>query len=425
MSTFEYDAAVVGLGYVGLALAQGACAAGMRLVGYEIKSRVVDDLNAGLSHIDDLSDQDVRAMLAAGFTASSDPAVLGEAAVVVVCAPTPLSADGGPDLAPVRSASWAIARHLRPGTLVVIESTSYPGTTEEVVLPILEEGSGLVAGRDFHLAFSPERIDPGNTRYGLATTPKIVGGLTPACTAAASRFYRRVVREVVLAKGTREAELAKIIENTYRHVNIALVNEMAILAHELDIDLWNAIDCAATKPFGFQTFYPGPGPGGHCIPIDPNYFAFKVRSEGAVFQLVETADRINSRMPRYVVERAAATLNRLGRSVNGASVLLLGVTYKPNIADQRGAPAQGIARALRAMGAELAYHDPYVPDWSVDGERVTRRTEFAEAIGAADLTILLQDHTVYDLGELAQGCRMLLDTRGRTNRLRGENVEVL
>ena len=268
--------------------------------------------------------------------------------VIVICVPTPLTVADGPDLSAVRAATATAGRLLRPGTLVSLESTTYPGTTEEVVRPLLEKASGLSAGLGFSLAFSPERIDPGNPEFGFANTPKIVGGVTPACADAAASFYGRICDQVVRAKSAREAEMAKLLENTYRHVNIALVNEMAIFCRELDVDLWDAIRCAATKPFGFQPFYPGPGVGGHCIPIDPNYLSYKVRTLGYPFRFVELAQEINGRMPAYVTERAAELLNRNAQPLNGARVLLLGVTYKRDIADQRESPARPIARKLRA-----------------------------------------------------------------------------
>ncbi|WP_344598860.1 nucleotide sugar dehydrogenase, partial [Actinomadura vinacea] len=275
--------------------------AGLRVGGLDRDPRVVTGLQEGRSHIDDVTDTDVTDMLAAGFTATTDETILDQARAIVICVPTPLSEEGGPDLTAVRGAATTIAAHLTPGALVVLESTTYPGTTDEVLRPLLEEGSGLTAGTDFHLAFSPERIDPGNPVYGVANTPKIVGGLTPACATTAAALYGKFVDRVVQAKGTREAEMAKLLENTYRHVNIALVNEMAVFCHELGIDLWDAIDCAATKPFGFQPFRPGPGVGGHCIPIDPNYLSYKVRSLGYPFRFVELAQEINDRMPRYIV----------------------------------------------------------------------------------------------------------------------------
>ncbi|MGW1973924.1 nucleotide sugar dehydrogenase, partial [Streptomyces tubercidicus] len=329
---------------------------------------------------------------------------LADAQTVIICVPTPLSADGGPDLTAVTGAGEAIAARLRPGVLVVLESTTYPGTTDEVLRPILER-SGLRAGRDFALAFSPERIDPGNKNFGLRDTPKIVGGHTPECAARAVAFYSKVVDTVVQAKGTREAEMAKLLENTYRHVNIALVNELAILCRELDVDIWNAIDCAATKPFGFQAFRPGAGVGGHCIPIDPNYLSYKIRTLGYEFRFVELAREINHRMPEYVVRRAQDLLNDAGKPVHGSRVLLLGVTYKPDIADQRETPAVPVARLLRKLGADVTYHDPFVDAWQVDGLPVPRAGELNSALREHDLTILLQDHSGYDLQDVAHHAR--------------------
>ena len=409
----QVDLLVIGLGYVGLPLVREATKAGLSAVGYDVGQGVVNGLNGGHSHVDDISDDDVARMLAAGFRATTSEAGAGEPDTIVICVPTPLSEADGPDLTAVRAASETAGRLLRRGTLVVLESTTYPGTTDELVRPILEKASGLSAGVDFSLAFSPERIDPGNPVYGLRNTPKVVGGLTPDCTAVAARFYRQVCDQVIEAKSPREAEMAKLLENTYRHVNIALVNEMAVFCHELGVDLWDAIRCASTKPFGFQPFYPGPGVGGHCIPIDPNYLSYKVRTLGYPFRFVELAQEINSRMPGYVVDRAAELLNRHAKPLNGANVLLLGVTYKRDIADQRESPARPIARRLLARGAVLAYHDPHVPDWAIDGQPVRRATDLDTEIVTADVVILLQDHSQYELEQLAGEAKLFFDTRGK------------
>jgi len=406
------DVLVIGLGYVGLPLAVQAARAGFLVTGLDTSAEITQGLNAGLSHVDDVTRDEVEAARARGFAATSDEGEIGPQDVIVICVPTPLSEADGPDLSAVRAAAKTAGALLRPGMLVSLESTTYPGTTDEIVRPLLEKASGLSAGVDFALVFSPERIDPGNPEYGLANTPKIVGGVTPACAETAAAFYGRICEQVVRAASAREAEMAKLLENTYRHVNIALVNEMAIFCRELDIDLHDAIRCAATKPFGFQPFYPGPGVGGHCIPIDPNYLSYKVRTLGYPFRFVELAQEINSRMPGYVTERAAELLNRGARPVNGARVLLLGVTYKKDIADQRESPARPIARKLRARGAAVAYHDPYVPSWQVDGQDVPRAADLPAAVAAADLVILLQAHQDYDLPGIAATARLLLDTRG-------------
>jgi nucleotide sugar dehydrogenase len=415
---------IIGLGYVGLPLAQEAVRVGLDVTGLDIKQATVDGLNAGHSHVDDLTDADVQAMVDGGFRATSS--VPGAAAatggqgpdVIVICVPTPLSESDGPDLTAVKAATESAAKLMRTGTTVILESTTYPGTTDEIVRPMLEKATGLTAGIGFSLAFSPERIDPGNAVYGVRNTPKVVGGVTPACTEAAAAFYGRVCDTVVVAKTAREAEMAKLLENTYRHVNIALVNEMAIFCHELGVDLWNAIRCASTKPFGFQAFYPGPGVGGHCIPIDPNYLSYKVRTELSYpFRFVELAQEINSRMPGYVVDRAAEILNSDAKPLKGARVLLLGVTYKRDIADQRESPARPIARKLLQRGAVVSYHDPFVESWQVDGREIPR----ADAPTAeCDLTILLQAHAQYDLPEIAARARLLFDTRGQ--QLPGETV---
>jgi len=406
------DLTVIGLGYVGLPLARAAVGAGLRVAGLDASSRVVDGLAAGRSHVDDLADAEVAAMISAGFTPTGDAAVLARSDVAVICVPTPLSPEGGPDLAAVLAAGRSVAAHLQPGMLVVLESTTYPGTTEEVLQPLLEAG-GLRAGTDFDLAFSPERIDPGNAVYGIRNTPKVVGGIDAAGTERAAAFYGRFVDSVVRARGTREAEMSKLLENTYRHVNIALVNEMARFCHELDIDLWDAISCAASKPFGFQAFRPGPGVGGHCIPIDPNYLSHRVRTElGYPFRFVELAQEINADMPAYVAGRVAELLAADFLALDGARVLLLGVTYKADIADQRESPVVPLARALIGAGATLTYHDPHVPSWDVGGATLSAVGDLDAAVADADVTVLTQAHRGYDLARIAAGARRLLDTRG-------------
>jgi nucleotide sugar dehydrogenase len=415
-----YDLSVIGLGYVGLPLVREACAAGLRVAALDTDTGIVASLRAGKSHVDDVSDEDVAAILAAGADVTADRAVLADTRAAVICVPTPLGPDHRPDLTAVESACRDLAAHLRPGTLVVLESTSYPGTTDEVVRPLLE-GSGLLAGADFHLAFSPERIDPGNPRFQLRNTPKVIGGLTTACAERAHHLYSRIVDTVVLAKGTREAEMAKILENTFRLVNIALVNELAQLSHDLEVDMWDAIDCAATKPFGFQAFYPGPGVGGHCIPIDPHYLTSRLQSLGRRSRVVELAQEINEGMPAYVCRRAMELLNEDGKPLRGARVLLLGVTYKADVADVRESPAATIAGELLRRGAEVRYHDPYVEGWHVLDQPMPRVSDVAAASGDSDLTVLVQAHREYLRTSLKLAGRVL-DTRavlanGVTHRL--------
>ncbi|MGW5053030.1 nucleotide sugar dehydrogenase [Actinokineospora sp. NPDC004072] len=407
------DLVVVGLGYVGLPLARRACAAGLSVAGVDISREVVAGLRAGRSHIGGIPDGDIAAMLDAGFTATVNPAPVGAADTVVICVPTGL-VDGEPDLGPLLSAARAVARHLRPGTLVVLESTSYPGTTEEVLAPALESG-GLVAGADFHLAFSPERIDPGNTEFSFENTPKIVSGLTPVCAKRCAAFYEDLVDSVVVAAGLREAETAKLLENSYRLVNIALVDELAVFCAGLGVDVWDVLRCAATKPFGFQPFTPGPGVGGHCIPVDPRYLASRARSAGLPATMVDTALAVTAGMPGYVARRARDLLARGGR-VAGARVALVGVAYKADVADTRESPAVAVVRHLRALGVEVGYHDPHVAQFTVDGVPVPR------AAGAVDLAIVLQDHRAVDLPAVVRSARSVLDTRGVAA---GDHVERL
>ncbi|OYN99732.1 nucleotide sugar dehydrogenase [Propionibacteriaceae bacterium ES.041] len=416
------DLVVVGLGYVGLPLAQQATRSGLTVRGFDIDAAAVDSLNDGRSHIDDLTDADIREMLDAGFTATADPGSIRDAAVVTLCVPTPLSPLGGPDLSALLSAAATVSENLSPGTLVIVESTTYPGSTEEDVLPVLER-SGLTAGEQFGLAFSPERVDPGNATFGIKNTPKVVGGLTPECTDRAAAFYGRFVDSVVRARGTREAEMAKLLENTYRHVNIALVNEMAKFSHEMGIDIWNVIECASTKPFGFQAFRPGPGVGGHCIPIDPNYLSYKVHADlGYRFRFVELAQEINAGMPAYIVQRAQSILNGDALPLANSRVLLLGVTYKQDIADARESPAVEIAERFLAAGSDLRFHDPFFEQWTVGSRTLDRVPDVVSAVAEADLVVLLQAHAAYADGTITNGAKRLFDTRGR---LSGQGVAQL
>lgn len=406
------DLVVVGLGYVGLPLALAATDAGLRVTGLDISERTVGSINAERSLIDDVSDKELSVARNAGFSATTDPAVIGDAAAVVVCVPTPLARNRRPDLSAVISAMRSVRDHLQPGTTVVLESTTYPGTTDGEVRETLEE-SGLVAGRDFFLAFSPERVDPGNSRFGVRNTPKVVGGIDTGSTAAAVALYERFVEVVVPVAGAREAEMTKLLENTFRHVNIAMVNEFAQVCDGLGIDVWECVDAAATKPFGFMPFYPGPGVGGHCIPIDPHYLAHAVRRQlHRDVQFIKLAEDVNSAMPRYVVERVERHLQHEGRRLVGARVLLLGVTYKADIADQRESPAVEVAQTFMEEGASVTFHDPHVESWHLDGETVTRVPDLAAAIAAADVAVLLQGHAAYAAEGLAASARYVFDTRG-------------
>ncbi|MEI2647478.1 MAG: nucleotide sugar dehydrogenase [Dermatophilaceae bacterium] len=405
---------VIGQGYVGLPMALLATSAGDSVVGLDANPAVVAQLNSGRSHIDDVSDAELSAAIEKGYRASSDRRVLAGADTVLVCVPTPLAEEGGPDLGAVIDAGTAIGEHVRPGTLVILESTTYPGTTKEVFAPLVWS---RLSPEEIAVAFSPERIDPGNPTFGPRNTPKIVGGLTPDATRRAREFYEQFIDVVIEAKGAGEAEMAKLLENTFRHVNIALVNEMVRFCRELDIDLWNAIDCAETKPFGFMAFRPGPGVGGHCIPVDPVYLSHRVKAKlGYAFRMVELAEEINHAAPRYVAERVWQLLNERGQAVNGARILLVGVTYKPDVADRRESPADPLALLLAKWGADVRYIDPFVPTWHVTGDGIVltleSESDLLQAAEGADLVVLLQPHRRLPLAALPDVPVPVLDTRG-------------
>jgi nucleotide sugar dehydrogenase len=404
----------MGQGYVGLPLALRAAATGLTVTGYEPNKQVVDALNSGVSHIDDVSDVQLREALRAGYGATSEPSAIAHADVVVVCVPTPLSDSGGPDLGAVESAATMISDFVRPGQLVVLESTTYPGTTEDVFAPLVLQKSGF-STEDVLIAFSPERIDPGNAAYGIRNTPKVVGGLTAEATTAAKAFYGAFIDTVVEAKGAKEAEMAKLLENTFRHVNIALVNEMVRFSDELGIDLWDAIKCAETKPFGFMAFRPGPGVGGHCIPVDPSHLSHQVKAKlGYAFRMVELAEEINGAAPSYVASRIWRLLNDQRLAVRGARILLLGVTYKANIADRRESPADPLAATLLSWGADLQYVDPFIPSWTPAGCSVEMFSEadLQAALMSCDVAVLLQAHRQFDLEAVSSLPGSVLDTRG-------------
>jgi nucleotide sugar dehydrogenase len=413
---------IVGLGYVGLPLAAEACRQDMKVVGFDTSTTVIQGLREGRSHIDDLTDLDVAEMRTSGFVITDDPADMAGSDVIVICVPTPLGGGGTPDLDAIISATEIIGSQIQRDCLVVLESTTYPGTTEEVVLPILEQRSGLIAGTEFALCYSPERTDPGNPVYGIRNTPKVIGGFTDKCTERAKDFYGQLVETVVPTVGTREAELAKLLENTYRHINIALMNEMSVFCHELGIDLWSAIEAAKTKPFGFHAFYPGPGVGGHCIPIDPNYLSWVVRSLGYRFQFVELAQEISDRMPGYVAKRIQNLLNASAKAVNGSNILLLGVTYKANIRDDRETPAKPLAAVLLDLGAEVCYFDPYVHLLQVGNVELRVEVDLNQAIQSADIVVLLQPHDQIMKDAQFSNAKSVFDTRGI---LTGDNVERL
>lgn len=408
---------IIGQGYVGLPLAEEATKAGWKVYGYDVSERVVNGLNSGRSHIDDLSDEDIAGMVERGYEATTDPKCISESQVSVVCVPTPLGAAGSPDLKYVETASQTVGEHLTKGATYILESTTYPGTTDGICLPILESASGMKAGEDFFMAYSPERVDPGRTDYQIKNTPKLVGGINDASTERAVDFYSTFVETVVPVRGTKEAETSKLLENTFRHVNIALVNEMAKFCKELDIDIWEVIRGASTKPFGFMKFTPSAGVGGHCIPIDPNYLSYEVRNRlGYPFRFVELAQEINNSMPRYVVSRSSELLNHQAKALNGSKVLLLGVTYKPNIADQRESPAVPVAEEFLNRMANVSFHDPLVETWNLSRENsLEREADLQKAVEEADLVVLLQAHKAYDLENIRNSAKLFFDTTGKSD----------
>ena len=414
---------VAGLGYVGLPLAMRAAEAGHRVIGYDVDPSRVKLLEAGESYIEDVPASQLTEALDAGkFQPSGEARACAGFDVAVITVPTPLR-DGLPDLTYVEAASRTLARYLRPGATVIVESTSYPGTTQEQVLPWLEAGSGLIAGTDFHLGYSPERIDPGNSKWTLTTTPKVVSGINADSLAAVQAFYGGIVESTVAVSSPREAELAKIIENTFRHVNIALVNELAMIAHELGINVWEAIDAASTKPFGFMPFTPGPGVGGHCLPIDPSYLSWRVeRALGQSFRFVELANDINSHMPDYVARRLMLAFNKRGRPVSGSRILLLGLAYKKNTGDARESPAIRVAQLLKDMGADVRAADPHVVETGAVDAVVECVQPTPEEISRADAVVLLTDHDAFSIDEISSHASYLLDCR---HVAAGDNVEML
>lgn len=414
---------VVGQGYVGLPLSVRAAQVGHQVVAYDIDETRIKRLVTSESYIEDISEKDLAAILEDGsFHPSSEARSCAGFDVAIVAVPTPLS-EGVPDLRYIEQSAETIARYLRPGATVVVESTTYPGTTQELVAPILEDGSGLFAGEDFHLGYSPERIDPGNTTWTLVNTPKIVSGVNESSLASVKKFYDTIVDTTIPVASPREAELAKLLENTFRHVNIALVNEIAMFAHELGIDVWDAIDAASTKPFGFMRFTPGPGVGGHCLPIDPSYLSWCVeRSLGHTFRFVELANDINEHMPDHVVRRIGLGLNAQRQSVNGSRILLLGLSYKKNTGDARESPSVRIAQLLASMGAEVLGADPHVVE-AMPIDNLVRRVDVTpEVLAAADAVVLLTDHDAFDVDEIVSHAKLILDCR---HRVKGSHVQYL
>jgi len=410
---------IIGLGYVGLPLARAFAEAGYLVLGFDTDPAKVARLDRGESYIGHIGDDVVGAMKAAGFEATGRFERLAEPDAIIICVPTPLSDSRDPDLTYVVASARAVASALRPGQLVILESTTYPGTTRDVLLPILETG-GLAAGSDFFLAFSPEREDPGNPHFSAPTIPKVVGGLDPASLAAASALYDRVVVRVVPVATPEVAEACKILENTYRAVNIALVNELKILFDRMGIDVWEVIEAARTKPFGFQAFYPGPGLGGHCIPIDPFYLSWIARKHGLSTRFIELAGEINTSMPHYVIDKVADALNDRGKPVKGSRVLLLGMAYKKDVDDPRESPGFELMDLLLGKGAEVEYNDPHIPSLPPMRRyphlRMDSRPLSADYLGSRDCVLIVTDHSAYDWAWVVANSRLIVDTRNATGR---------
>ena len=411
---------IVGLGYVGLPLALAYAQAGVAVVAVDIDERKLGELRAGRSYIDDVSDADLQAV-GAGISPTSDYAELADVEAVVICVPTPLNPNREPDLEPLLATGRALGGVLRAGQLVVLESTTFPGTTRELLRPALES-SGLRAGEDFNLAFSPERVDPGRSDFNLRNTPKVVGGLTDACAERAEQLMRIICDEVIRVSSPDAAELTKLLENVFRSVNIALVNELAMLAERMGIDIWEVIDAASTKPYGFMRFEPGPGMGGHCLPVDPFYLSWRAREFDAATEFVELAGKINQRMPYHCVELVQRALNDLGRAVRGARITLLGVSYKGGVSDTRESPALKIATLLAELGAELTFYDPYVESLPQIGPRAET---LEDALNDADIAVIVTTHPGIDHAAIAAKVPALVDLRGATRPDSADNVVLL
>lgn len=402
---------IVGIGYVGLPLAMVFAEAGFRVVGIDVSAERVAALNDGFSHVGDVSHEQLQHMRAAGrFEATSDYSVLAELDAVSICVPTPLSKTRDPDISYIVNVAEQLARYLHPGQVIVLESTTYPGTTREVILPQLE-ASGLRVGQDYFLAFSPERVDPGRTDWTTRNTPKVMGGVTPACMRVASALYEQAIERVVPVSSPEAAEMVKLIENTFRAVNIGLANEVLLMCDKLGLDAWEVVDAAATKPFGFMPFRPGPGLGGHCIPIDPLYLSWKLKTVDYTARFIEIASEINTSMPRYWTQKVQDALNDAGKAVRGSRILVLGVAYKKDVTDVRESPALDIIHLLQAKGAEVRYHDPYVPEVQIDELRLSSVPDLEAALPESDCVVVVTDHSGYDWKAIGEAARLVVDTR--------------
>ncbi len=418
--------AVLGLGYVGLPFATVFADAGFNVLGIDPAADKVEKLNAGESYIKDVTSEDVARLVKAGrLSATTDFSRLKEADAVSICVPTPLRKTGDPDLSFILSVSDELAKYMHPGMVVVLESTTYPGTTREILLPKLGEATGLKVGEDFFLAFSPERVDPGREDWTTINTPKVIGGITDACTQVAAAWYDQALETVVPVSSSEVAEMAKLLENTFRMINIGLVNEMAVMCDRLGIDVWEVIDAAATKPFGFMKFTPGPGLGGHCIPIDPLYLSWKLRSLNYTAKFIELASEINLGMPRYVVQKVQDALNDHGKALKGSKVLVLGAAYKPDIDDLRESPAIDVIGLLTQKGAEVQYHDPYVPHLKEEEFDLRCVPDLIAAVREADCVVIVTNHSTYDYPAILDAAQCIVDTRNALGQAGRDNPKVV
>jgi UDP-N-acetyl-D-glucosamine dehydrogenase len=413
--------ATVGLGYVGLPLSVEFASAGLSVTGLDVNPNKVASVLDGHSYVRDVPSERIAELVSSGqLSATTDFSTLRDHDAIIICVPTPLSKTKDPDLSLVVRATSEISKRLRPGQLVVLESTTYPGTTEELILPTLEEG-GLKVGEDFFLAFSPERVDPGNETWNTRNTPKIIGGTTDVCTEVAQALYSRAVETVIPVSSTRTAEMVKLLENTFRSVNIGLVNEVALMCDRLGVDVWEVINAAATKPFGFMPFYPGPGLGGHCIPIDPLYLSWKLKTLNYRARFIELAGEVNSSMPYYVVNKIQDAFNDRTKSIKGSEILLLGMSYKKDIDDVRESPALDVLRILEKKGAVVRYHDPFIPELDLDGVKYESKP-LEEVLETADCAVILTEHTCFDIEDIVRKARLVVDTRNATRGARSEKV---
>jgi UDP-N-acetyl-D-glucosamine dehydrogenase len=419
---------IIGLGYVGLPLAVDTARKGYAVVGFDIQSKKVEMINSGQNYINDVDDSELKNVVASGnLKATSDYRFVEGADIVIICVPTPLDKYQQPDVSYVKSSAEELGKYLHKDMLIILESTTYPGTTEELLLPILEDISGLKSEKDIFIAFSPERVDPGNAIYKTKNTPKVVGGVGISSTKLAAAYYRYVLESNIYeVSSPKVAEMEKLLENTYRNINIGLINEMAIICNKMNIDIWEVIEAAKTKPYGFEAFYPGPGLGGHCIPLDPYYLTWKAREYGYHTKLIELSGEINNYMPQYIVGRASKILNSFNKPFNGSKILILGVAYKSDVADYRESPALRVIEVLTSEGAEVSFYDPYIPSYTFKGREYKGTALTEELLTSADLVIITADHKPYDYNFIQKHSKFIFDTRNATKDIiNKDNIELL